>query len=173
MRKIACAVALALGTGCAVNTDPVLANADAGFPGSDAGLGPALTGFEAVMPYAGCDVDLACTEGCDEDLDCANAAGGELDERLAELDDATSMVMGEAAEAWLALGTPARSQGIEATVDAGVVILAAYDQADHLIARSTELPLLVVPAALADQVLRLRIVAMPGAEVDLARTWLP
>ena len=51
------------------------------------------------------------------------------------------------------------------------VILAAYDDADRLVARGDGL--IVVPAAMAAQRLRLRVVAMPGASVDLARTWLP
>ena len=170
MRRIARASAALLLVGCAVNTDPVLGNADAGVPGADAGL--AAGPFEAVVPYAGCDVDLQCTTGCDEDLDCSREglAGADEDD-IGELADEASMVMGEAAEAWFALGTPERSQGIEAQVDAGAVILAAYDDADRLVARGDGL--IVVPAAMAAQRLRLRVVAMPGASVDLARTWLP
>lgn len=82
---------IALPTGCAINTDPILADGDNGLPGNvpdatpdriaadsafDAAdaAPPMLTAVE-LTPYTGCDIDWACTDACAEDLDCPGDDG--------------------------------------------------------------------------------------------------
>ncbi|MCA9539694.1 MAG: hypothetical protein KC620_12445 [Myxococcales bacterium] len=86
MRQSIICVAVLL-TACAINTEPIPEDQDAGAAfDADVARGPDTSlddnWFEAAQ-YSGCDVDWTCTAGCDEDLDClastgpAQDAGGE------------------------------------------------------------------------------------------------
>lgn len=183
-------IALIALAGCAINTDPILADADGGAPLPDAAflngqdVGPPLSEIAA---YDGCDVDWLCTDDCADDLDCTgdedDVDGGPdagPDRRLAgpvdpvpfaaTADDGAPHALAADEERWFTLGALAAETRVTAAVEEGELILAAYAlEGGALLARSADAPALALPADPAVEVV-LRVVAGPeGARFTLTR----
>lgn len=189
LRRALSALALSALAGCAINTDPILADGDGGAPPQDLGLlavqdqGPPLAETGA---YDGCDVDWLCTDGCADDLDCTDTEDG-IDDAdagpdrrsagpvdpvpyAATAEDGAPYALAAAEERWFTLGALAAETRITAAVESGELVIAAYALHDGaLLARSLDEPAITLPAEPAEEAV-LRVVAGPdGARFTLAR----
>ncbi|MCB9551220.1 MAG: hypothetical protein H6705_04930 [Myxococcales bacterium] len=188
LRRALLTLALSALAGCAINTDPILADPDSGAPlvdfappaANDAGAFIAETGA-----YDGCDVDWLCTDGCADDLDCTDGEDG-IDDADAGPDrrsagpvdpvpfaptaDGAPYALAAAEERWFTLGALAAETRVTAAVETGELVIAAYALHNGaLLARSLDEPAITLPAEPAEEAV-LRVVAGPdGARFTLAR----
>jgi hypothetical protein len=142
------ALAALLLAGCGISSDPITGDADGGLAVPDAG-GPAgrTPPWDEIADYAGCDVDLACSEGCvapDFDPDCEIVNLIPPGERRPPAADglealgpaAVAATLEADSEAWWSLGTTAEPLVGLAEVEAGAASLAAFDAGGRLLARA-------------------------------------
>ncbi len=174
---LALAAAFAL-AGCAINTDPILGDRDAGatfdFGAAD------VESFEDPTAYSGCDVDWTCTADCDDDLDCDDVQNiGEppvAGDRPVGDDTVTWPELGgeqtvaAEGEQWIRLGAVEAGERIEADLAAGALIIAVYAIDDgRLLVRSVDAPAVVLDEAAPDAALRL-VAGDVEARFTLSRT---
>lgn len=171
---LAAPLAVALGlAGCAINTDPILADGDAGAGTIDLGPPDIVPAYEAPPAYAGCDVDWSCTADCDDDLDCPQREGiapPAYDDQADVFAGPETVELGPGEELWHRLGAVEADDRVTAGLEAGAVTLAVYDAADgRLLARSVEEPVVELTDAAPDAALRL-VAGPDGARLTLERT---
>lgn len=174
---LALAAALAL-VGCAINTDPILGDRDAGAT-FDFGAGD-VEAFVDPAEYDGCDVDWTCTAECDDDLDCGDeqhigeppvAADRPVDDQTPTWPErGGEQTVAADGEQWIRLGAVEAGERIEADVAAGALIVAVYALEDgRLLARSVDAPAVVLDEASPDAALRL-VAGDTEARFTLSRT---
>lgn len=164
--------------GCAINTDPILGDRDAG-PSFDLGVGDVHANAPPIE-YDGCDVDWTCTEGCDDDLDCTERlVAGEPpiagDRPVGEDTPSWPELGGEQTvaadgEQWIRLGAVEPGERIEADVADGDLTVAVYATDDgRLLSRSVAAPVVVLGEASPAAALRL-VAGDTEARFTLSRT---